>query len=194
MPLWEKNTYDDPECDITQYVSEPGKSYTITVTPQGNYRDDFDFASLGSSTMYVDGESVSVNYDYIITLTMPTGLNIRTSMDDQIKKTYFEFNKVPDADAYKLFIDGKEIKDFKIDTDENSDKCSIDISRYVDKVGNHSIRVGAMNTKNPNIKDSPISMIAHSSTEKLNAVAEDSLVVTMSEDISTKDDKTEVTA
>lgn len=192
--FWEKNTYDDPEFDITQYVSQPGKSYTITVTPQGNYSDDFDFANHGSSTMYVDGEWISVKYDYVITLNMPTGLSVRTSMDGDVKKTFFEFNKVDDADAYKLFIDGKEIKDFKIDTDEGSNKCSIDISQYVDKVGNHSIRVGAINTQNPNIQDSPLSMIAHSSTEKLNAVAKDSLVVTMSEDINTKDDATSVTA
>ena len=106
---WEKNTSDDPEFDITQYVSTPGKSYTITVIPEGNYSDDLNFEEIGSTTMYVNGDSISVKYDYIITLNMPTGLRVYTKTEDETTKTFFEFTKVPDANAYKIFIDNKEI-------------------------------------------------------------------------------------
>ncbi len=170
----------DPEYDITQYVSTPGKSYTVTVTPEGNYSDSLEFGEIGSSTLYTDGDSVSVKYDYVITLTMPTGLAVTTSKDGEILKTTFEFNKVPDATSYKIFVDGNEINSPSINDDGN--KLYVDISQYVGKVGDHSVRVQAINTQNPNIKDSPVSMIAHSTTEKLQAVAKESLNATISED------------
>ncbi len=186
---WEKNTQDDPEFDITQYVSQPGKSYTVTVTPQGNYSDDLDFSSIGSSTMFVDGESISVQYDYIITLTMPTGLKVVTSMNGDVKTTVFEFDKVPDANNYKILVDNQEIGNFKLE--EKDGKYFVDITQYVNKVGDHSIRIGAINTDNPNIKDSKMSMIAHTTTEKLNAVGgdKDSFTASISEDISSGSDK-----
>ncbi|MDE6870241.1 MAG: hypothetical protein K2J75_05885, partial [Clostridia bacterium] len=180
LPLWEKNTIDDPEYDITQYVSTPGKSYTITVTPLGDYSDDLNFEEIGSTTMYVNGDSISVQYDYIITLNMPTGLKVYTSKEDDTTKTYFEFLKVADADAYKIFIDNQEISNLTLNEDGN--KITAEITQYVNKVGDHSVRVKAINTQNPNIKDSPISMIAHSTTDKLTAVEEDTITATISED------------
>ncbi|MDE6275062.1 MAG: cofactor-independent phosphoglycerate mutase [Clostridia bacterium] len=178
--IWEKNSTDDPEFDITQYVSTPGRSYTITVTPQGNYDDTLDFEKIGSSTLYVDGASVSVNYNYIITLNMPTGLKVNTITEDETTKASFEFDKVPDATNYKIYVDGKEIKNPAFS--ENGTNLSVDITQYVNKVGDHSIRVKAVNTNNPNIKDSPDSMIAHSTTEKLNAVDETTITATINED------------
>ncbi|MDE6604440.1 MAG: cofactor-independent phosphoglycerate mutase [Clostridia bacterium] len=180
LPLWEKNTIDDPEYDITQYVSTPGKSYTITVTPLGDYSDDLNFEEIGSTTMYVNGDSISVQYDYIITLNMPTGLKVYTTKEDDTTKTYFEFLKVADADAYKIFIDNQEISNLTLNEDGN--KITAEITQYVNKVGDHSVRVKAINNGNPNIKDSPISMIAHSTTDKLTAVEEDTITATISED------------
>ena len=184
---WEKNTSDDPEFDITQYVSTPGKSYTITVIPEGNYSDDLNFEEIGSTTMYVNGDSISVKYDYIITLNMPTGLRVYTKTEDETTKTFFEFTKVPDANAYKIFIDNKEITNLTLNEDGN--KFYAEISQYVNKVGDHSVRVKAINTKNSNIKDSPISMIAHSTTEKLTAVDEDTITATISEDDGNEESK-----
>ena len=51
------------------------------------------------------------------------------------------------------------------------------------------MRVKAINTKNSNIKDSPISMIAHSTTEKLTAVDEDTITATISEDDGNEESK-----
>ncbi|MDE7191074.1 MAG: cofactor-independent phosphoglycerate mutase [Clostridia bacterium] len=188
LPLWEKNTYEDPEYDITQYVSTPGKSYTITVTPLGDYSDDLDFEEIGSTTMYVSGDSISVQYDYIITLNMPTGLKVYTTKEDEnTTKTYFEFLKVADADSYKIYVDNQEIANPALNAD--GDKISVDITQYVNKVGDHSVRVKAINTQNPNIKDSPISMIAHSTIQKLTAVEEDTITATISEDDGSEESK-----
>ena len=177
---WEKNTFDDPEFDITQYVSTPGRSYTVTVTPEGNYDDSLNFEEIGSTTMYVNGDSVSIKYDYIITLNMPTGLNVYTKSQDETTKTFFEFNKVPDANSYKIFVDNNEIANPTLSEDGN--KITVDITQYVNKVGDHSVRVKAINTENSNIKDSPVSMIAHSTTEKLTAVDETKITATINEE------------
>ena len=168
------NANGDPECDVTDLVNIPGKSYTVTVTPQGNYTDMLDnLSALESSTLYTDGESVSVKYDYIITLPMPTGLVIKKS-DEANPKTYLEFDKVADATNYKVFIDGKEISGFTTETISGSEmpgeRVRINITQYVNKVGDHSVRVKAINTGNPNVKDSAFALIAVSTTEQLNSV------------------------
>ncbi|MDE6372801.1 MAG: hypothetical protein K2L61_04585, partial [Clostridia bacterium] len=188
--LWEKNIIDDPEQDITQYVNIPGKSYTITVTPLGNYSDDLNFEEIGSTTMYVGGDSISVQYDYIITLNMPKGLKIYTTKEDDTTKTYFEFIKVTDADSYKIYVDNQEISNPDLNSDDN--KITVDITQYVNKVGDHSVRVKAINNGNPNIKDSPISMIAHSTTEQLKAVEESTITATINEKDGNEDDKSAV--
>lgn len=164
-----KSSTSTPELDITDHVTTPGKSYTITVTPEGNYKDDLDFENCDESTLYTDGESVSEKYNYVITLTMPTGLFIYTRTEGDVKSTIFEFDKVAYADSYKILIDGAVIDTSKMDTEGYT--CTLDITQYVNKVGDHSIRVCATHTKNPNIEDSPYTMISHSTTEKLKAVA-----------------------
>ena len=47
---------------------------------------------------------------------------------------------------------------------------SVDITQFVNKVGDHSIRVKATNPQNPNIADSPFAFIGTSTEEKLSKV------------------------
>ncbi len=186
----------DTECDITDYVKTPGKSYTVTVTPKGNYYDMLDKLDDFNGTLYVDGDSISVKYNYVITLPMPTGLSITSIKNEAgVTKTTLTFNQVADANGYVIFIDGNEIKGLNFTTENNI--VSADISQYVNKVGDHYVRVKAVNTENDNIKDSQFTMIGHSTTEKLNSVEIDDgngnggLKATISEGV---DDDNQLTA
>ncbi|MDE6472613.1 MAG: cofactor-independent phosphoglycerate mutase [Clostridia bacterium] len=190
------NANGDTECDVTDFVKTPGKSYTVTVTPKGNYYDMLDKLDDFNGTLYIDGDSISVKYNYVITLPMPTGLNITSAKNEAgITKTTLTFDQVADANGYVIFIDGKEIKGLDFTTSNN--KVSADISQYVNKVGDHYVRVKAVNTQNDNIKDSQFTLIGLSTTEKLNAVEVDDgngnggLKATITEDV---DDDNQLTA
>lgn len=175
----------DPELDITQNVNKPGKSYTITVTAQGDYSDTLDFANINEKIMYVDGQSVSVNYNYVITLDMPSGLTVTPSTnEDGTTKVEFKFNKVAYALSYRIYIDNVEKN---VGLSEDGGTMIADITQFVNKVGDHSIRVQAVNNDNPNIQDSPIAMIAHSTTEKLSDVDRETLTATITEEEIVKD-------
>ena len=152
--------------------------------------DDF------NGTLYVDGDSISVKYNYVITLPMPTGLSITSVKNEAgVTKTTLTFNQVADANGYVIFIDGNEIKGLNFTTENNI--VSADISQYVNKVGDHYVRVKAVNTENDNIKDSQFTLIGHSTTEKLNSVEIDDgngnggLKATISEGV---DDDNQLTA
>ena len=76
---------------------------------------------------------------------MPTGLSITSVKNEAgVTKTTLTFNQVADANGYVIFIDGNEIKGLNFTTENNI--VSADISQYVNKVGDHYVRVKAVNT------------------------------------------------
>lgn len=160
--------------DITEFVKEAG-NYNIKVVPVGNYKDGEDLTSKGSTTMYIDGDAISINYNCVFTLQAPQGLKVTPKED----KLILSFDKVLHAETYKIIIDGKEIKR------ADASALTEDITQYVGVVGNHSIRVQALNS-NANIHNSQESMISYSHTVALESVTD---LVT-----SFNDDKTSIQA
>ena len=144
--------------DITDYVKEAGK-YNIKVTPVGNYVSGMDLSEQNSGTMYIDGEAISTDYNCVFTLQAPQNLKV-TPQDGQY---ILSFDSVLHAETYKIIIDGKEIKR------SDASKTSEDITQYLAEVGNHSIRVQALNS-NSNIHNSEESMTSCSVTASLEAV------------------------
>lgn len=144
--------------DITSYVKEAGK-YNIKVKPVGNYVSGMDLSEQGSGTMYVDGEAISTDYNCVFTLQAPQNLKV-TKQDGQY---ILSFDSVLHAETYKIIIDGKEIKR------SDASKTTEDITQYLAGVGNHSIRVQALNS-NSNIHNSEESMTSCSVTASLEAV------------------------
>lgn len=147
-----------PKLDITDFVKEAGK-YNIKVKPVGNYVSGMDLSEQGSGTMYVDGEAVSTDYNCVFTLQAPQNLKV-TKQDGQY---ILSFDSVLHAETYKIIIDGKEIKR------SDASKTTEDITQYLAEVGNHSIRVQALNS-NSNIHNSEESMTSCSVTASLEAV------------------------
>jgi len=158
----------DPELDITEYVKAVGK-YTIGVCPVGNYTEGGDFTNVKSTTMYIDGDVISTTYNCVLTLQAPTELKIN---DDKV----LTFHSVLHAQSYKIFVDGKEIKR------KDPAALSEDLTQYLAKVGNHSVKVQAINNSNSNIKDSPASLIAYSTTERLDSVDKDLLKASINDE------------
>ncbi len=148
------------EIDITDRVKDVG-TYDIKVTPIGNYSENSDLTQAGHRTMYTDGDNISVKYDCVMQLKAPSGLSID-------ENRVLKFNSVMHAQFYFIWVDG----DFVVRSDITS--TEEDLSKYIGTVGNHSIRVQAFNT-NDNILNSPVSMYSYSSTEKLEAVDEETL-------------------
>lgn len=144
--------------DITDYVKEAGK-YNIKVTPVGNYISGMDLSEQNSGTMYIDGDAISTDYNCVFTLQAPQNLKV-TKQDGQY---ILSFDSVLHAETYKIIIDGKEIKR------SDASKTSEDITQYLAEVGNHSIRVQALNS-NSNIHNSEESMTSCSITANLEAV------------------------
>lgn len=144
--------------DITDYVKEAGK-YNIKVKPVGNYVSGMDLSEQNSGTMYVDGEAISTDYNCVFTLQAPQNLKV-IKQDGQY---ILSFDSVLHAETYKIIIDGKEIKR------SDASKTSEDITQYLAEVGNHSIRVQALNS-NSNIHNSDESMTSCSITASLEAV------------------------
>ena len=144
--------------DITDYVKEAGK-YNIKVTPVGNYVSGMDLSEQNSGTMYIDGDAISTDYNCVFTLQAPQNLKV-TKQDGQY---ILSFDSVLHAETYKIIIDGKEIKR------SDASKTSEDITQYLAEVGNHSIRVQALNS-NSNIHNSEESMTSCSVTASLEAV------------------------
>ena len=144
--------------DITDYVKEAGK-YNIKVTPVGNYVSGMDLSEQNSGTMYIDGDAISTDYNCVFTLQAPQNLKV-TKQDGQY---ILSFDSVLHAETYKIIIDGKEIKR------SDASKTSEDITQYLAEVGNHSIRVQALNS-NSNIHNSDESMTSCSVTASLEAV------------------------
>ena len=144
--------------DITDYVKEAGK-YNIKVTPVGNYVSGMDLSEQNSGTMYIDGDAISTDYNCVFTLQAPQNLKV-TPQDGQY---ILSFDSVLHAETYKIIIDGKEIKR------SDASKTSEDITQYLAEVGNHSIRVQALNS-NSNIHNSDESMTSYSITASLEAV------------------------
>ena len=144
--------------DITDYVKEAGK-YNIKVTPVGNYVSGMDLSEQNSGTMYIDGDAISTDYNCVFTLQAPQNLKV-TKQDGQY---ILSFDSVLHAETYKIIIDGKEIKR------SDASKTSEDITQYLAEVGNHSIRVQALNS-NSNIHNSEESMTSCSITASLEAV------------------------
>ena len=144
--------------DITSYVKEAGK-YNIKVKPVGNYVSGMDLSENNSGTMYVDGEAISTDYNCVFTLQAPQNLKV-TKQDGQY---ILSFDSVLHAETYKIIIDGKEIKR------SDASKTTEDITQYLAGVGNHSIRVQALNS-NSNIHNSEESMTSCSVTASLEAV------------------------
>lgn len=144
--------------DITDYVKEAGK-YNIKVTPVGNYVSGMDLSEQSSGTMYIDGDAISTDYNCVFTLQAPQNLKV-TKQDGQY---ILSFDSVLHAETYKIIIDGKEIKR------SDASKTSEDITQYLAEVGNHSIRVQALNS-NSNIHNSEESMTSCSVTASLEAV------------------------
>ncbi len=144
--------------DITDYVKEAGK-YNIKVTPVGNYVSGMDLSEQNSDTMYIDGDAISTDYNCVFTLQAPQNLKV-TKQDGQY---ILSFDSVLHAETYKIIIDGKEIKR------SDASKTSEDITQYLAEVGNHSIRVQALNS-NSNIHNSDESMTSCSVTASLEAV------------------------
>lgn len=158
----------DTKVDITDFVKEAGK-YNIKVVPVGDYKAGEDLTSKGSGTMYTDGDAISTSYNCVFTLQAPQNLKVTLKEDKYI----LSFDQVLHAQTYKIVIDGKEIK--------RSDASALteDITQYIGKVGNHSIRVQALNS-NENIHDSQESMISYYHTEALEAVT--SLISSFNDD------------
>lgn len=150
----------ETKVDITDFVKEAGK-YNIKVVPVGNYKAGEDMSGKGSTTLYTDGDAISTDYNCIFTLQAPQGLKV-TVKDDQY---ILSFNQVLHAETYKIIIDGKVIKR------ADASALTEDITQYVGKVGDHSIRVQALNSSD-NIHDSEESMISYYHTEALDAVTE----------------------
>ena len=144
--------------DITDYVKEAGK-YNIKVKPVGNYVSGMDLSEQNSGTMYIDGDAISTDYNCVFTLQAPQNLKV-TKQDGQY---ILSFDSVLHAETYKIIIDGKEIKR------SDASKTSEDITQYLAEVGNHSIRVQALNS-NSNIHNSDESMTSYSITASLEAV------------------------
>ena len=144
--------------DITDYVKEAGK-YNIKVTPVGNYVSGMDLSEQNSGTMYIDGDAISTDYNCVFTLQAPQNLKV-TKQDGQY---ILSFDSVLHAETYKIIIDGKEIKR------SDASKTTEDITQYLAGVGNHSIRVQALNS-NSNIHNSEESMTSCSVTASLEAV------------------------
>lgn len=144
--------------DITDYVKEAGK-YNIKVTPVGNYVSGMDLSEKNSGTMYIDGDAISTDYNCVFTLQAPQNLKV-TKQDGQY---ILSFDSVLHAETYKIIVDGKEIKR------SDASKTTEDITQYVAEVGNHSIRVQAINS-NSNIHNSEESMTSCSVTASLEAV------------------------
>lgn len=153
-------TSKETKVDITDHVKEAGK-YKIKVVPVGNYVAGEDLTGKTSGTMYVDGDAISTNYNCVFTLQAPQGLKV-TQKDD---KYILSFNQVLHAETYKIIIDGKTIKR------ADASALSEDITQYIGIVGDHSIRVQALNS-NENIHNSEESMISYYHTEALEAVTE----------------------
>ena len=147
-----------PKLDITDFVKEAGK-YNIKVKPVGNYVSGMDLSENNSGTMYVDGEAISTDYNCVFTLQAPQNLKV-TKQDGQY---ILSFDSVLHAETYKIIIDGKEIKR------SDASKTTEDITQYLAEVGNHSIRVQALNS-NSNIHNSEESMTSCSVTASLEAV------------------------
>lgn len=144
--------------DITDYVKEAGK-YNVKVVPVGNYVSGMDLSENNSGTMYIDGDAISTDYNCVFTLQAPQNLKV-TKQDGQY---ILSFDAVLHAETYKVIIDGKEIKR------SDASKTTEDITQYLAEVGNHSVRVQAINS-NSNIHNSEESMTSCSVTTSLEAV------------------------
>lgn len=143
--------------DITDFVKEAGK-YNVKVVPVGNYVSGMDLSESNSGTMYIDGDAISTDYNCVFTLQAPQNLKV-TKQDGQY---ILSFDSVLHAETYKIIIDGKEIKR------SDASKTTEDITQYLAEVGNHSIRVQALNS-NSNIHNSNESMTSYSITASLEA-------------------------
>lgn len=144
--------------DITDFVKEAGK-YNVKVVPVGNYVSGMDLSEQGSGTMYINGDAISTDYNCVFTLQAPQNLKVTKQDGSYI----LSFDAVMHAETYKILVDGKEIK--RADASANTE----DITQYLTEVGNHSVRVQALNS-NPNIHSSTESMTSCSVTASLEAV------------------------
>ncbi|MDE6189307.1 MAG: hypothetical protein K2G37_03365 [Clostridia bacterium] len=153
--------------DITDYVKEIG-TYTVSVMPLGNFTSETDLTNQGHKTMYVDGEESSIQYNCVMTLQAPQGLQIS---DDYV----LTFAEVPHADFYIITVDGVMV----VRSDISSNTA--DLTRYLSSMGNHSVRVQAFSV-NENIQNSSVSMVSYSTTEKLEAIDSEQLKATFSSD------------
>lgn len=151
----------EPKVDITEYVKEAG-TYNIKVVPVGDYSPEVDLSTKGSCTMYINGDAISTTYNCEFTLQAPQNLKVTANADG----TYvLSFNSVLHAEKYNITIDGVTI--------DRKDPASTseDITEYIKKVGNHTIKVQAMNS-NANIHNSKESMTSYYYTEKLSATSD----------------------
>lgn len=143
--------------DITEQLKKSGagthyvKAYAV---------GDFDINNLGGKEIvYRNSDFVSCNYAYSITLETPNNLTINKEGD----KTKLTFNSVAFADYYEVIVNGVALPK------EQTLTTTVDITNYVEKVGQYTIQVIA-HSNIAEIKKSNIGFTSHITTQKLGKV------------------------
>lgn len=121
--------------DITEYAEKHIGEIRIAVRALGAEGDD--------EELIIPSDYTVINYQHKITLETPKNAVVTKSEEGNYT---LSFNTVNFANKYKIEINGR----LAIETAETS----IDITPFLDKVGNYSIFVQAVNTENVSILNS----------------------------------------
>lgn len=125
--------------DITEYAEKHIGEIRIAVRALGNADVD--------EELIIPSDYTIINYQHKITLETPKNAVVTKITDDNKNDKYvLSFAPVNFANKYKIEINGR----LAIETAETS----IDITPFLDKVGNYSIFVQAVNTDNSSILNS----------------------------------------
>lgn len=123
------------EFDITEYAEKHIGEIKIAVRALGDAEAD--------EELIIPSDFTIINYQHNITLETPKNAVVTKSEEGNYT---LSFNPVNFANKYKIEINGR----LAIETAETS----IDITPFLDKVGNYSIFVQAVNTENVSILNS----------------------------------------
>lgn len=133
-PVGDSSTTPLITFDITEYAEKHIGEIRIAVRALG--------AEGADPELIIPSEQTTINYQHNITLETPRNAVVTKSEDKYI----LSFNPVNFANKYRVEINGR----LAIETTETT----IDITSHLDKVGNYSIFIQAVNTGNASILNS----------------------------------------
>lgn len=134
-PVGDPSTTPLVTFDITEYAEKHIGEIKIAVRALGGEDDD--------PELIIPSDQTIINYQHNITLETPKNAVVTKSEEGNY---ILSFNPVNFANKYKIEINGR----LAIETSETN----VDITSYLNKVGNYSIFIQAVNTDNVSILNS----------------------------------------